>query len=143
MSDDLNALFPGQEVTVGGETIAVSPFKLGQLPKVAATFAKIKGVIEGGNMVEIASAGGDDLLDLLCLAVCKPRAWVDDLAPDVGLSLMAKVIMVNRDFFVQRMAPILKQLTSAVSGTATPIGAPSSVSSSAPATDGATSSTTP
>lgn len=143
MSDDLKALFPGQEVAAGGETIAVSPFKLGQLPKVATAFAKIREVIGSGNMVEIASAGGDDLLDLLCLAVGRKREWVDSLESDEGLDLMATVIAVNRDFFVQRMAPILQKLTSAVNGTAIPTGAPSSDVSSTPAMDGQTSSTTP
>jgi hypothetical protein len=139
MSEDLKALFPGQEVDAGGETIKVSPFPFGQLPKVAACFAKIKDVIEGGDLIEIASAGGEDLLALLCLAVSKPRAWFDTLPSDEGLNLMATVIQVNRDFFVQRMSPVLQRLTQAVSGT----GAPSSPASSAPATDGATSPATP
>jgi hypothetical protein len=139
MSEDLKALFPGQEVVAGGETITVSPFVFGQLPKVAKIFAKIKDVIEGGNLIEIASAGGEDLLQLLCLAVNKPRDWFDTLPSDEGLALMATVISTNRDFFVQRMSPVLQKLTRAVSGT----GAPSSPASSAPATDGATSPATP
>ncbi|MGZ3325698.1 MAG: DUF6631 family protein [Xanthobacteraceae bacterium] len=139
MSDDLKALFPGREVAAGGETIKVSPFVFGQLPKVAKCFASIKGVIEGGNLIEIASAGGEDLLQLLCLAANKPRAWFDTLPSDEGLSLMAAVIQVNRDFFVQRMSPVLQRLTQAVNGT----GALSSPDSSAPATDGATSQATP
>jgi hypothetical protein len=139
MSEDLKALFPGQEVVAGGETIVVSPFVFGQLPKVAKCFASIKSVIEDGNLIEIASAGGEDLLALLCLAANKPRAWFDKLPSDEGLNLMAAVIQVNRDFFVQRMSPVLQRLTQAVNGT----GAPSSPDSSAPATDGATSPATP
>lgn len=139
MSDDLKALFPGMEVAAGGETITVSPFVFGQLPKVAKCFASIKGVIEGGNLIEIASAGGEDLLQLLCLAVGKPRAWLDTLQSDEGLALMAAVIQVNRDFFVQRLAPVLQRLTQAMNGT----GAPSLPGSSEPATDGATSQATP
>lgn len=135
MSDDLKALFPGQEVDAGGETIKVSPFVFGQLPKVAKCFASIKGAIEGGNLIEIASAGGEDLLALLCLAVNKPRVWFDTLPSDEGLALMAAVIQVNRDFFVQRMNPTLQRLTQAMGGT----GAPLSPGSSAPATDGVTS----
>jgi hypothetical protein len=139
MSEDLKALFPGQEVDAGGETIKVSPFAFGQIPQVAKIFAKIKGVIEGGDLMEIASAGGEDLLQLLCLAANKPRTWFDTLPSDEGLNLMAAVIQVNRDFFVQRMSPVLQRLTQAVSGT----GAPSSPASSAPATDGATSPVIP
>jgi hypothetical protein len=139
MSEDLKALFPGQEVVAGGETITVSPFVFGQLPKVAKCFASIKEVIDGGNLIEIASAGGEDLLQLLCLAAKKKREWFDTLPSDEGLNLMAAVIQVNRDFFVQRMSPVLQRLTQAVSGT----GAPSSPASSAPATDGATSPATP
>ncbi|MGZ3322012.1 MAG: DUF6631 family protein [Xanthobacteraceae bacterium] len=139
MSDDLKALFPGQEVAAGGEIIKVSPFVFGQLPKVAKCFASIKGVIEDGNLIEIASAGGEDLLQLLCLAAKKDRAWFDTLPSDEGLNLMAAVIRVNRDFFVQRMAPVLQRLTQAMNGT----GAQSSPDSSAPATDGATSQATP
>lgn len=139
MSDDLKALFPGQEVVAGGETIKVFPFAFGQLPKVAKCFASIKGVIEGGNLIEIASAGGEDLIELLCIAAKRPRAWFDTLPSDQGLELMAAVIQQNRDFFTQRMQPALQRLTQAVGGT----GAPSSPDSSAPATDGATSQATP
>jgi hypothetical protein len=139
MSEDLKALFPGQEVVAGGETIVVSPFAFGQLPQVAKCFASIKGVIEGGDLVEIASAGGEDLLKLLCLAAKKPRVWFDTLPSDEGLNLMAAVIQENRDFFVRRMSPALQRLTQAVNGT----GAPSSPDSSEAATDGATSQATP
>lgn len=139
MSEDLKALFPGQEVDAGGETITVSPFVFGQLPKVAKCFASIKGVIESGNLIEIASAGGEDLLELLCLAANKPRKWFDKLPSDEGLNLMAAVIQVNRDFFVQRMNPTLQRLTQAMGGT----GAPSLPASSVPATDGVTSPATP
>jgi hypothetical protein len=139
MSEDLKALFPGQEVEAGGETITVSPFPFGQLPEVAKIFAKIKDVIEGGDLIEIASVGGEDLLALLCLAAKKPRPWFDTLPSDEGLELMAVVIKQNRDFFAQRMSVALQRLTQAVSG----IGAPSSPASSAPATDGATSPATP
>jgi hypothetical protein len=139
MSEDLKALFPGQEVDAGGEKFIISPFAFGQLPKVAKCFASIKGVIEGGDLIQIASAGGEDLLELLCLAVGKPRKWFDTLPSDEGLALMAAVIQSNRDFFVQRMSLALQRLTQAVSGT----GAPSSPDSSVLATDGATSQATP
>jgi hypothetical protein len=139
LSEDLKALFPGQEVVAGGETIKVSPFAFGQLPKVAKCFASIKDVIEGGDLIVIASVGGEDLIELLCLAAKKARSWFDTLPADEGLALMAAVIQVNRDFFVQRMSPVLQRLTQAVNGT----GAPSSPASSAPATDGATSPGTP
>ena len=136
MSDDLKTLFPGQEVTAGGEVFIIAPFVFGQLPKVAKCFAAIQSKMQGGNLIEIASAGGEDLLALLCMAVKKPREWFDTLPSDEGLELMAAVITVNRDFFVQRMSPLLAKLNQAVTG------APSSPDSSEPATDGTISAVT-
>ena len=136
MSDDLKTLFPGQDVTAGGEVLTITPFVFGQLPKVAKCFAEIQSKMQGGNLIEIAAAGGEDLLALLCMAAKKPRAWFDTLPSDEGLALMAAVITVNRDFFVQRMAPFLEKLNQAMTG------GPSLPDLSAPGTDGATSAAT-
>ena len=137
MSEDIKTLFPGKEITVGGETFTISPFTFGQLPKVAQCFAAIQSKMSSGNMIEIASAGGEDLLALLCISVKKPRAWFDTLPSDEGLALMATVIEQNRDFFVQRMSPVLARLNQAVTG------AQSLPASSAPATTGEASAATP
>ena len=128
MSEDLKVLFPGQEIAAGGETFMVTPFVFGDLPKVAKCFAVIQSKIKGGNLVEIAAEGGEDLIQLLCIAIKKPRAWFDTIASDEGLQLMATVIEVNRDFFVQRMSPVLAKFNQVVTG------AKSSLASSAPAT---------
>lgn len=137
MSEDIKVLFPGKEVQAAGEVFTISPFTFGQLPKVAQCFAAIQTKMQSGNLIEIAAAGGEDLLMLLCLAVKKPRAWFDTLASDEGLQLMAAVIEVNRDFFVQRMSPVLARLNQAVTG------APSLPDSSAPVTTGEASAAIP
>src|SRR5580765_8276256 len=82
MSDDLKALFPGQDVIAGGEKFTVTPFKFGQLPRVSKCLAAIAGNLKGGNLVEIAAAGGEELIELVSLAVAKPRAWFDGLPMD-------------------------------------------------------------
>jgi hypothetical protein len=136
MSDDLKTLFKSEAVAAGGETFDIAPFKFGQLPKVTKCLSSIAEKLQGGNVVEIAAAGGEDLINLVMLATGKSRAWFDELPMDEGLELIAAIITVNRDFFVARMAPILTRVTAALTG------AKSLPDSSPAATDGATSETT-
>lgn len=124
-SQDLQTLLPERDVTVKGETIAVSPFKFGQLPKAFRLMRPLGDVlrtsgvllISGTNLImasdwplklpDIVAEGGEALIELLAFAIGKPREWFDDLDIDEGVALTRKVVEVNGDFFAKRIAPML------------------------------------
>ena len=164
MSNDLDTLFPGQDVTVAGQTITVKPLTFGQLPKATKLLQPVikalraSGAIganptsdtekpEGApgkgdrlaidfisSWVDTVAAGGEDLLALVGYAIDKPRDWFDALSMDDGVALVRAVVEVNGDFFGRRVLPML---------IAQEDGEKSSPSSSQPGTDAPTSTATP
>lgn len=153
---DLKVLFPGEEVTVKGETFTVKPFTFGQLPRAAKLVAGLSralansGIIvfTGGTdfaiaenwtakIVTILSEGGEDLLAFVGFVVGKERPWFDDMDIPEGIALTKAVFQVNIDFFVQRVVPMMGEVMSS------PLtGETSSSDSSKLDTDGTTSNDT-
>lgn len=110
---DLEKLIPqALELAMNGETLAIKPLKVGQMP---AFLRAISPVMQHLSRTEIDwltlfGERGDDLLSAIAIAVGKPRQWVDDLAADEAILLAAKVIEVNADFFTQTVMPKLDGL---------------------------------
>ena len=110
---DLEKLIPqALELTVNGETLAIKPLKVGQMP---AFLRAISPVMQHLSRTEIDwltlfGERGDDLLSAIAIAVGKPRQWVDELAADEAILLAAKVIEVNADFFTRTVMPKLDGL---------------------------------
>lgn len=129
MSEDLNALFPGQIVVVKGEALTIEPFDfvtlVTRISKLARSFAGT--LANGATVLDIIADGGEDLLKIVQIAVKKPVEWFDGLPADEGLALAVAVLTVNKDFFLQKLGPQLESLASILTG------APSS--SSLPSTD--------
>ena len=148
MSNDLDMLFPGQDVTVAGQTITVKPLTFGQLPKATKLLQPVikalrdAGALSGegavidliGSWVDTLAAGGEDLLALVGYAIGKPRDWFDLLSMDDGVAIVRAVVEVNGDFFARKVLPMLGMLED---------GAKSSASSSQPGTAAPTSTDTP
>ena len=112
---DLEKLFPQDTlVQVAGETIAISPLKVGQLPAFLRVISPVMAQLSQPQINGLALFGerGDDLLNAIGIAVKKPREWVDDLAADDALLLAAKVMEVNADFFTRTVIPKLDGLFS-------------------------------
>ena len=110
---DLEKLIPqALELAMNGETLAIKPLKVGQMP---AFLRAISPVMQHLSRTEIDwltlfGERGDDLLSAIAIAVGKPRQWVDDLAADEAILLAAKVIEVNADFFTRTVMPKLDGL---------------------------------
>ena len=107
---DLDTLVPqATEVVIGGETVRLSPLKVGQLPGFLRAISPVMQQISSADIDWLSLFGerGDDLLSAIAIAVGKPRAWVDDLAADEAILLAAKVIEVNADFFTRTVMPRL------------------------------------
>lgn len=141
MSEDLDKLLPaGLDVTVGGATLTLQPFKFGALPRAIKLLRPVTDAVgaagiarfEGGNFLLAADwplrlpalmdEAGESLLEFVAFASGQPRAWLDTLDADDGIALTKAAFEVNGDFFVRRIAPRL--------GMAVPVtpqaGAPSS-----------------
>ena len=107
---DLEKLIPqALELTVNGETLAIKPLKVGQMPAFLRTISPVMQHLSRTEIDWLTLFGerGDDLLSAIAIAVGKPRQWVDDLAADEAILLAAKVIEVNADFFTRTVMPRL------------------------------------
>lgn len=110
---DLEKLIPQDTlVQIAGESIAISPLKVGQLPAFLRVISPVMVHLNSANIDWLTLFGerGDDLLSAIAIAVRKPREWVDNLAADDALLLAAKVIEVNADFFTRGVIPKLDGL---------------------------------
>ena len=110
---DLDTLIPtALTVSVAGETLAIKPLKVGQMPAFLRAISPVMQQITATDIDWLALFGerGEDLLSAISIAVGKPRSWVDDLAADEAILLAAKVIEVNADFFTRTVIPKLDGL---------------------------------
>ena len=140
---DLDTLVPqATEVVIGGETVRLSPLKVGQLPGFLRAISPVMQQISSADIDWLSLFGerGDDLLSAIAIAVGKPRAWVDDLAADEAILLAAKVIEVNADFFTRTVMPRLDGVLSA--GVKAPAANPPNAAAAVGMTGGLTPSST-
>ncbi len=110
---DLDTLIPtATTLSVAGETLAIKPLKVGQMPAFLRAISPVMHQITSTDIDWLALFGerGEDLLSAISIAVGKPRSWVDDLAADEAILLAAKVIEVNADFFTRQVIPKLDVL---------------------------------
>ena len=117
--NDLEKLIPQPvELTVGGETLAIKPLKVGQMPAFLRAISPVMQHLTRAEIDWLTLLGdqGDDLLAAIAIAVAKPRQWVDDLAADEAILLAAKVIEVNADFFTRTVLPKLDGLFTRAKG---------------------------
>jgi hypothetical protein len=115
----LQQLFPlGKEVQIADKALRITPFKLGELPRVFKAVEPITALVvealgstqnQMTSLAKIMVGGGDNVIDLLAIGSRQPRAWIDELELDAGVELLAVVIEVNASFFVQRVLPILNR----------------------------------
>ena len=113
---DLEALIPqAVELVIDGETLAIKPLKVGQMPAFLRAISPVMQQLTASEIDWLALFGerGDDLLSAIAIAVVKPRARVDELAADEAILLAAKVIEVNADFFTRTVIPKLDGLFTA------------------------------
>jgi hypothetical protein len=111
--NDLDLLIPpAAEIVIGGETLAIRPLKVGQLPAFLRTISPVMRKLTAPEIDWLLLFGerGNDLLTAIAIAIGKPRAWVDELAADEAILLAAKVIEVNADFFTRTVIPRLDGL---------------------------------
>ena len=157
MTDDLSVLEPaGSSVTYQGRTIDVRPIKVGQVPAIVRA---ARPVIDAVLALESLPDADDAVLALESLPDADDAALVDVLLDLLGthgdavfvaaalftgesedalrdgdidefIRLATAVIGVNRDFFAQRVAPLLKERAASVRAASLSNGAGPTPSSS-------------
>ncbi len=108
--NDLETLVPQPlELVVGGETVRITPLRVGQLPGFLRAITPLMQQVTSADIDWLSLLGerGEDLLSAIAIALGKPCAWVDELAADEAILLAAKVIEVNADFFTRTVMPRL------------------------------------
>jgi hypothetical protein len=125
-ASDLNVMIPlVQTLHVGGMDIPIRQIKLGSLPAVLRAVQPVAHLITEREKLDIPSIFmlyADECLTLISVLSGQPRAWVDQLETDEGITLFAALFEVNLDFFIQKVLPTVegavKQLAAKIQSTA-------------------------
>ncbi len=142
MTDDLNVLEPaGSSVKYRGEALEIVPLKIGQLPKLVRTARPVIDAVlaleslpdeNGGELVtlvmDLIEQHDDKVFAAAAICTGKDAVWLQEGDIDEFIVLAKTVFEVNRDFFVQKLAPLLGGRAAALAAATTGGGATSSSS---------------
>ena len=135
MTENLFAALPPvpESLVIGGETLDITPLKVGELPIFARTVRPIAGKLgPDPDWLRLLSEDGESVILALAIACRRPPEWVSGLSLDDAIRLAEAVFGANADFFIRRVLPAITQLSTRI-GQTTP-GATSSPASSELAT---------
>lgn len=108
---DLETLIPAPvELTLGGKTLAIVPFKVGVLPKMARACAPFMDLLKPGTSVDwlkLVGDHGENVFTALAIATGQQQEWVENLTAEEAILLAEAVIGVNADFFTRRVLPAI------------------------------------
>lgn len=117
-NEHLNQIIPTVKTRhFNGVDVAITRFKMGRLPAVLAAVAPLKNMLNLSDKLDLPSLfmlHADECLTLIAALANQPRAFVDELEIDEGVSLLSDLLEVNADFFIQQVLPVLTGLISKV-----------------------------
>jgi len=124
------ALPPAPEpLVIGGETLDITPLKVGELPVFARAVRPIAGKLgPDPDWLRLLSEDGESVIQALAIACRRPPEWVSGLALDDAIRLAEAVFGANADFFIRRVMPEIMRVSQRI-GTALPGAMPSPGSS--------------
>ncbi len=106
------ATFPPQpqSLEIAGDTLALTPIRVGEVPALLAAIKPIAQHLVNGDpdWLALLTEHGDAILDALAIAARRPREWVEALSLDDAVQLATALFEVNVDFFVQRVVPAIQ-----------------------------------
>lgn len=117
---DLAVLLPAvRTVTVNentdkAEAINISPFRYKQFREVSKNIVLIRASANSAgdlDLLKLVSDHGEEISEIIRIACGKTSEWLGELELTDVLLLAAAVLEVNRDFFSQRLAPMIRELT--------------------------------
>lgn len=116
MADDLDILDPpGHRVTVGGQSIAVRPLTIGQLPRFARAIRPAAPLLAGNeaardpDWLALIADHGEALIEAAAVATGIEPKEIEALAPDEFVLLCGAIFESNVDFFLQRLGPAMER----------------------------------
>lgn len=118
--EELDVLEPqGNAVTYLGERLEIKPLTIGQLPKFVRIARPVIDALLDANLEDMAAGGdvalvmdmidkhSDQVFEAAALVTGRDRAWLESGDPAEFIELASTVVAVNRDFFTQKLAPLL------------------------------------
>lgn len=110
--DPLAALPPVlTTVTIRGESIELSPLRVGELPALLRVLQPIAhDITPEPEWLRLISAHGERVIEALAIASRRPPTWVAELALDQAVRLADAVFEVNADFFLQQLLPEISRV---------------------------------
>lgn len=118
MSDDTFAALPPvpQTLIIGGDTLEITPLKVGELPIFARTVRPLAGKLgPDPDWMRLLSEDGDAVILALAIACRRPPEWVSGLALDDAIRLAEAVFGANADFFIRRVVPEITRVSQTIS----------------------------
>lgn len=121
-SDEMEVLAPASaSVSYGDEVIAVQPMAIGVIPLVVRELRPVINAVRSGSgdvgaleleinaglIMDLVVDHADALFTAVALCVGRPREEIVAGNPAEFVELTLKIVEVNRDFFTQRIAPLL------------------------------------
>lgn len=127
--EDLDILDPQPGVVqFRGERLEVRPLTIGQLPKFVRLARPIINALldspldESSDvalidvLLDMVDQHGDSAIAAAALVTAKPVAWIEAGDPAEFVALAQTIFRVNRDFFTQKLAPLLGRVWPSASG---------------------------
>ncbi len=110
-----------ESLVIAGETLEISPLKVGELPAFARAVRSIASkVTSDPDWLRLLSEDGESVILALAIACRRPPDWVAALALDDAIRLAEAIFGANADFFIQRVVPeitrVSQQITTAIPG---------------------------
>lgn len=119
-------------LTVAGRGLTLTPVRLGQLPAFVRAVEPFAKQIASGHLdpFELLADHGVNVIRALEVATREPRDWIESLAMDDAVALVAAVLEVNADFFVQRVMPALQDAMQRIATIPAPASLPTTATGS-------------
>lgn len=113
-NDDLAAVIPEpKSLSIAGEDVTITQIKIGRLPHVLRAVQPLTHMLKQDGPFDLKAMFmlyADDCLTLLAALSGRERGWIDDLEIDDAIRLLAALLEINLDFFVQRVLPLLPDM---------------------------------
>lgn len=122
MTDPMDVIDPAPSgVRVGGKALEIRPLVVGVLPRLVRTARPvIDAVLDLDNLpdeddtgeivvllLNLIEAHGEKVFEAAAMCIGEDEAWVESLDIAEFAEVAMKVFEVNRDFFAQKLAPLL------------------------------------
>lgn len=102
-------------ILIGGETLEITPLKVGELPAFARAVRPIASKLSPSpDWLRLLSEDGESVILALAIACRRPPDWVSALALDEAILLAEAVFGANADFFIRRVVPEVTRVSNRI-----------------------------